>query len=89
MTSKKLFSNDLFYVIKNLLKKSRYVTKLNGKVKIGFYEANWRSDPEPLAQPVIRLTVEAENPKNANLTGNFFESILPMNRPNVAQSMFN
>ena len=47
------------------------VTKLNSKVKIGFYEANWSSNPEPWAQPVIRVTVEAENPKNANLTGNF------------------
>lgn len=41
------------------------------------HESNWRFDRDPWAQPVIKFTVEAEDPKNTNLTGNFFEGIDP------------
>ena len=46
---------------------------------MGLFEANWRS-VDPWAQPVIQITIEAENPEKTNITGNFFEGMLSMDQ---------
>ena len=49
----------------------------------GFFGANWRS-ADPWAQPVIQITIEAENPENTDITGIFFEGMLrPMDRSEI------
>ena len=48
----------------------------------GFFGANWRS-VDPWAQPVIQITIEAENPENTDITGIFFEGMLPMDRSEI------